>query len=117
MAGIVSPDELKKIAEKIEIRKAREALEKSERAEAEKKKLHDAFFQREIAPDAKDRVSDAIRRAAENGLKEVHIITFPATWTTDKGRRINNNEADWAGSLDGFAKRAYEFYEKEMRAA
>jgi len=117
MAQIVSPNELKKLAEEIEIRKAREALEKSERAESEKKKLHDAFFQREIAADANDRVSDAIRRAAENGLKEVHIVTFPATWTNDKGRRINNNEPDWATSLDGFAKRAYEFYDKEMRAA
>ena len=29
--------------------------------------------------------------------------------------RINNNEPDWPDSLEGFAKRAYEFYLKELR--
>lgn len=115
MAGIVSPAELKKIAQEIELQKAKEALAHEEARDAEKKKLHDAFFQREILPDAKDRVSAAIRRAAEAGLHEILVITFPATWTSDKGRRINNLEADWPTSLEGFAKRAYEFYVKEMQ--
>ena len=43
------------------------------------------------------------------------MITFPASYCNDGGRRINNSEPDWPNSLEGFAKKAYEFYEKELK--
>jgi hypothetical protein len=45
----------------------------------------------------------------------VQIITFPASFCSDGGRRINNMLPDWPDSLEGFAKRAYDFYMKELR--
>ena len=42
-------------------------------------------------------------------------MTFPASYCNDGGRRINNLDPDWPTSLEGFAKRAFEFYEKELR--
>ena len=52
-----------------------------------------------------------LRRAAELGNHEFQVITFPANYCNDSGRRINNNEQDWPDSLEGFAKRAYVYCE------
>jgi hypothetical protein len=46
---------------------------------------------------------------------EFQVITFPANYCNDGGRRINNNEQDWPDSLEGFAQRAYVYCEKELR--
>ena len=43
------------------------------------------------------------------------VFAFPCSFCNDGGRRINNLLPDWPNSLEGFAKRAYEFYEKELR--
>jgi hypothetical protein len=88
-----------------------------QKKEAEKQKLHDAFFDREIHPEVKQRVSGAVRRAAEAGQREILVVTFSSTWTSDRGRRINNREPDWPESLEGFAKRAYDYFVKELRPA
>ena len=53
--------------------------------------------------------------AAEQGRKEVQVITFPASFCNDGGRRINNMLPDWPDSLEGFARKAYDFYQKELR--
>ena len=63
----------------------------------------------------RERVSAVIRRAAEQGQHEVVVMRFPAVWTNDHGRRINNSEPDWPASLEGFAKRGYDFYEKDLK--
>ena len=70
---------------------------------------------RDIHPEVKERLNNAIRRAAEQGRHELQVFTFPAKYCNDGGRRINNTEPDWPESLEGFAKRAYEYYEKELR--
>jgi hypothetical protein len=36
-------------------------------------------------------------------------------YCTDGGRRINNLLPDWPTSLEGFAKRAYELYERDLK--
>jgi hypothetical protein len=41
-------------------------------------------------------------------------VRFPSTYCTDGGRAINNYEADWPNTLTGFAKRAFEFWQKEL---
>ncbi len=115
MSELISPQELKRIQEEVEAKKVAEALEKKRKADQERDQLHEAFMGQEIRPDAKDRLNAAIRRAVENGLSEIQIMTFPAAWTSDHGRRINNNEPDWPESLEGFAKRAYEFFVREMQ--
>jgi hypothetical protein len=62
-----------------------------------------------------DRVMARVRQAAELGFHEVEVMTFPCTFCNDRGRRINNFDPDWPASLEGFAKKAYEFFEKELR--
>ena len=70
---------------------------------------------RDVHPQVMDRINAAVKRAAEQGLHEVQVLTFPASFCNDQGRRINNAEADWPVSLEGFAKKAHEFFETELK--
>lgn len=117
MAELITAAELNRLAQEIERRKQEKWLKEEDAKDAEQKKLHDAFFKRDVSPDAKAHVSAAVRRAVENGLHEIMVVSFPCDWTNDSGRRINNFETDWPESLEGFAKRAYEYHLKELHPA
>jgi len=43
------------------------------------------------------------------------VLTFPSTYCSDRGRRINIGDPDWPSSLEGFAKDAYAFFDRELR--
>jgi hypothetical protein len=115
MSGVVTPEELKRLTEEIEAKKAQETVERLRKASEDERHLREAFIEQELRPDVRERVSAVIRRAAEQGQHEVIAMRFQAAWTNDHGRRINNNEPDWPASLEGFAKRGYQFYEKELK--
>ena len=115
MTDLLRPNDLKKISTEAEMAKAREYITHEQKRESEQKDLREAFMHRDIHPEVKERLNNAIRRAAEQGRHELQVFTFPAKYCNDGGRRINNTEPDWPESLEGFAKRAYEYYEKELR--
>jgi hypothetical protein len=69
----------------------------------------------ELHPEVRDRVNQAVRRAAEQGHTQLQVMTFPASYCNDHGRRINTLDPAWPESLEGFAKRAYEFYVRELK--
>jgi len=115
--SLIKPDELKHISEEIEMAKAREALEKKRKHEHERDEFRQMFMSRDIHPDVFDRVSRLVKGAAERGQREVMVFQFPSAYCTDRGRAINNFEPEWPQTLTGFAKKAYEFYEKELEPA
>jgi hypothetical protein len=112
---MITPDELRRIAEEKEMAQLREALEKKRKADEERHHLHDAFMAEEIVPDVFERASRMVKGAAERGEREVLAIRFPSEYCTDGGRAINNFEPDWPETLTGFAKRAHEFFLKELQ--
>jgi hypothetical protein len=112
--GLITPDQLKRITEEKDMEKAREALEKKRKADDEHQQLRDAFMSREIHPEVFERVSKVVRAAAEGGEREVLALRFPSKYCTDGGRAINSFESEWPQTLTGFAKRAYEFWQKEL---
>ena len=114
MSGLISPADLKRIADEVEMAKAREALEKKRKSDHERDLFHDAFMSCDVAPDVFDRLSRVVKGAAERGEHEVLVVRFPSSYCTDGGRAINSFEPDWPKTLTGFAKRAHEFYEKEL---
>jgi len=57
------------------------------------------------------RIRSAVETAAENGLFEVIILTFPSSYLEDRGRRINNADADWNKHLSGYAEKVCTAYE------
>jgi hypothetical protein len=112
---LLRPQDLNEIIGDAEMKKMEEERKRKERRKQEQRDLHEAFMARDIHPEVMDRLNKAVRIAAEQGFKEVQIITFPASFCNDGGRRINNLLPDWPDSLEGFARRAYDFYMKELR--
>jgi hypothetical protein len=111
---MITPDQLRRIAEEKEMAQLREALEKKRKADEAQDQVREAFMSREIHPEVFERVSRVVKGAAERGEREVLVMRFSSEYCTDGGRRINSFEPDWPESLTGFAKRAYEFWQKEL---
>lgn len=115
MEAILKPEELHKISEEAEMVELKAALEKKKKAEQSAEELRLAFMAREIAPEAPVIINTAVKTAARRGMREIQVLRFPASFCNDGGRSINNFEPDWHKSLEGFAKRAYQYYEKELQ--
>jgi hypothetical protein len=115
MTDLLRPEDLRKISDEEDMAKAKKAMEIQRKDEEEQAGLREIFMSREIHPEAKARVNAAVRRAAQQGNRQLLAVTFPASYCNDRGRRINNLEPDWPESLEGFAKKAYEYYMAELK--
>jgi hypothetical protein len=113
-ADLITPEELRRIADEQDMAKAREALEKQRKAEEERHHLRDAFMSRDLQPDVMERLSRAVKGAAERGERELMVLRFSSEYCTDGGRAINSLEPEWPQTLTGYAKRAHEFWQKEL---
>jgi hypothetical protein len=111
---LITPDQLRRITDEQEMARAREALEKKRKADEAQDQVREAFMSREIHPEVFERVSRVVKSAAERGAREVLALRFSSEYCTDGGRAINSFEPDWPETLTGFAKRAYEFWKKEL---
>lgn len=114
-AALLKPGDLRKIADEIEMAKAKEALERRQKEEKEHSKLRQAFMERDLGPEALERFNNTVRRAAEQGLSEIEILRFPSEYCTDHGRAINNFEEGWPETLTGFARKVYEGYYRHLQ--
>lgn len=112
---VLTPEQVRKISADAETKELHAGLALARKAEEDQKKMHDAFMSREVHPEALARVMAVVRRAAEQGKSEIMLIQFPSQYCSDRGRAINNAEPDWPKSLDGFARRAYEAYERSLK--
>ena len=115
MAGILRPEDLKMIASDAEMAEVEEEQNLKKKKRQQEAELREAFMSRQVAPEAIERINNAIRIAAQNGHHRLQVITFPSSYCSDGGRRINIADPEWATTLTGFAKDAYEFYNKELR--
>lgn len=115
MSGLLRPDDLNLMASDAEIAKMNEARLYKKKKEQQQLELHEAFMSREIQPEAIDRINNAVSMAAKNGNRQLQVIVFPCSFCSDGGRMINMAEPEWPSSLNGFAKKAYDFYVKELR--
>jgi hypothetical protein len=115
MTGLLRPDDLKEISFDAEMKKMEVERGFKKKLEQQQLELREAFMSREIHPEAIERINKAVRTAAQRGHQKLQVLTFPCSFCNDGGRRINNLLPDWPDSLEGFAKKAYEFYEKELR--
>jgi hypothetical protein len=115
---LIRPNALRRISEEKEMEKLQELLKRNQKAEEERTALHRTFETQEVDPAEARRVVSALtRRAAQEGKHQVLVLQFPSEWCTDGGRAINSFEPHWPETLTGFAKRGYEYYEKELRSA
>jgi hypothetical protein len=115
MSGILSPKELSLISSAADDAKVNEERQEREKKAKQKRELEEAFMSQELHPDVRERINQAVRRAAEQGHHQLQVLTFPASYCNDHGRRINTLDPAWPESLEGFAKRAYDFYMRELK--
>ena len=99
-----------KLADQRAREKAHEAATASELV-----RLRKMLSERLVKEQALELIVSLIEKAVERGDTEVLIMSFPSSWLADHGRAINNEDKDWPEKLDGFARRAYEYYAKELR--
>jgi hypothetical protein len=111
----LTPQRLRELAREKAMAEAHHDFEQTQKIREEQKQVAEAFMAREVLPDAMDRLMPAVQRAAESGQSELLIMQFPANYLADGGRAINNFEPDWPNSLQGFAKRAHEYFEEHLR--
>ena len=114
MSGLMRPEELNQISSDAEMAKMDEERQYKKKKEQQEKELYEAFVSREIQPEAIDRINNAVRVAAKNGHHRLQVVTFPVKFCSDGGRRINIGDPEWPSTLEGFAKRAYDFFVKEL---
>jgi len=114
MTQILNPRELMQMAADLALAEQKAAAAKRLQADQAEAGLRQAFESRDVAPEAPDRINKVIRDAAEQGKHEAFIIRFPSTFCKDGGRSINNFEPDWPDTLTGFARKAFEYYQKEL---
>jgi len=114
---LLTPDQLRKITRDAEAAEERKANEEARKAEEHRKAARKAFMEREVRPDAMSYLMAGVKHAAEQGKHEFLVFQFPAEELSDGGRRVNNMLPDWPESLQGFAKRAYAYYEQKLKPA
>lgn len=115
MAGLLRPKDLALMSSEAEAEKMEEERRLKARKDQQQAELREAFMSREIHPEAIERINNAISIAAKQGQHQIQVITFSSKFCTDGGRRINIADPEWPSTLDGFAKKAYEFYVKELK--
>jgi hypothetical protein len=115
MPGLIRPEDLLEISSDAEMAKMEEERQSRRKREAHEVELRDAFMSRDVHPEVFDRINKAVRIAAEQGGHQLQVVTFPCRYCSDGGRRINIADPEWPSTLEGFAKRAYDFYVKELR--
>ncbi len=116
-AGIFSVADLKRrMAEREAARTAEEVRHMQEQKEKQKAVMAEFHKPPERTADQLMQiVMGLVNTAAERGQSEVQVYRFPNALCSDGGRRINNAESDWPGSLEGRAKLGYEFWHEHLR--
>jgi hypothetical protein len=112
---ILDPKDLLKISYDADEQKLREILEAKRKKEQAEDEMRELFKAREVHPDAAARVMQAVKRAAQNGKREVLALTFPSSLCLDRGRAINNFDPKWPESLEGFPKRAHAWFVETLQ--
>ncbi len=115
MSKLLRPEDLRAITSDAELAKMEEERLKHEKKRTQQRQLHDAFMLRKIDPEAIDKINEAVRIAAERGEHQLQVLIFPASYCNDGGRRINTMDPEWPSTLEGYGKRAYEFFVQELR--
>ena len=115
MPGLLRPEDLKLISSDAEMEKVEEERKLKEIKKRQELEFRELFNAREVQPEAIDRINHLISVAAKQGNHQLQVLTFPSSYCSDGGRRINIADPEWPSTLEGFAKKAYDFFQKELR--
>ena len=116
-AGAFSAADLKRRMAERQTAKAAEELQHMREQEEKQKAVIEEFHKPPArTPDQlMQLVMTLVDRAAESGQTEVQVYRFPHDLCSDRGRAINNFDADWDKTLQGRPRLAYEFWHDHLR--
>ena len=115
--GMFSVADLKRRMTEREAAKAAEEVRHMQE-QAEKQKAVMEEFQKppeRTADQLMQLIMQLISGAVDRGQTEVQVYRFPNTMCNDRGRRINNSEAEWEQTLQGRPKIGYEFWREHLQ--
>lgn len=113
---LASAEDLEKVVETRAKQKEEEQRKLAREAyEREKKEVEALRKPVTISEDETKSLVRKFRSAAEQGLTEYVILTFPAKLLEDRGRAINNLELDWPGTLAGAPCGYYEAWKRYLK--
>lgn len=115
MADLLRPTDLLQMSADAEMAEMEKETLLKKKKQQQLLDLREAFMKRKVAPEAVERINQAVSVAARRGEHHIQVMTFPCTFCTDGGRRINIADPEWPSTLQGFAKNGYEFFNKELR--
>jgi hypothetical protein len=95
-------------------RKRAEEAAALEARQAELRAFTEKLMTYRLTEEDRERALGKIRRAFENGEKEVMLVQFPSDICEDQGRRINNRLDGWQDTLPGVLKHVHEWWEREL---
>ncbi len=78
--------------------------------ETKRSSFAEDFLRHHVSDDERAMIIRLVMNAVKDGKFEALIYTFPSELTTDGGRAINNNRADWPETLQGKALELYRRY-------
>jgi hypothetical protein len=115
MATLLRPTDLNQIASDAESAKMDDERKLKKKKEEKQLELRDAFMAQDVHPEVFERINQAVTIAAQRGAHQIQVMTFPSSWCSDGGRRINIGDPEWPSTLQGFAKKGFDFFDKELR--
>lgn len=120
--SFMSADDLRAYMTELAMAKASKMLGAMDKADEARRKLVATLSEEiDVTPEKiaeiKQSLANKTRAAAGRGEKEVLVMRFPSALCTDKGRAINNAEADWPSTLTGRPRQAYEFWKEHLQPA
>lgn len=115
MTDLLRPADLLQMASEAELAEMDKERLLKQKKQQQELDLRQAFMTRQVAPEAIERINHAVSVAAKRGEHQIQAVTFPCSFCTDGGRRINIADPEWPSTLQGFARNAYDFFERELR--
>jgi hypothetical protein len=116
-AGVFSAADLKRRMAEHEAAKAADELRRMKEQEERQKAVMADFHKppERTAEQLMQLIMQLVNHAAEGGQTEVQVYRFPNDLCSDRGRRINNSDADWDQTLQGRPRLGYEFWRDHLR--
>ncbi len=120
--SFMSADDLRNYMKQMQIARLSGEFDAQTKAEQARNELRDRLQEHiEVTPqkiaEIKQTLMIKVRAAAERGESEVMVMRFPNRLCSDRGRAINNAEADWPETLTGRPRQAYEFWREHLQPA
>lgn len=112
---LMSVKELKHYVDEVEMAKAKQSLSAYNKAHEKQLELMQKLMSNAPIEEATIRsFLMRLKTVASTGATEVMIGRFPSELCTDHGRAINQAEEHWPDTLQGRARKAYEFWKEKL---